>query len=147
VTDVALLARAGGRYFLVSNMPDLGATPFGLSQPPPVQAALTALSEGFNAGLAFAMADLERRLGGPVHITVFDLFSVQREIIQDPSRFGFTNVSYYCLLDFPALPDCEGYLFFDEVHPTTAAHRIIGQRFAGACPDRGTSCTHPAAAP
>ena len=60
VIDVALLAQAGGRYFLVPNMADLGATPFGASLGPVGQAGLTALSQGLNAALTSAMADLER---------------------------------------------------------------------------------------
>jgi phospholipase/lecithinase/hemolysin len=139
VVDVALLAQAGARYFLVPNMPDLGATPFGASLGPFAQ-TLSALTQGFNAALGAAMADLEGQLGEPIHITVFDTFSAQREILEDPARFGFTDATSFCLADLAALPDCEGYVFFDNVHPTTAAHRILGERFAGACPGRGKSC-------
>jgi phospholipase/lecithinase/hemolysin len=140
VVDVALLAQAGGRYFLVPNMPDLGATPFGASLGPAGQADLTTLTQGFNAALAAAMADLEDQLEGPVHITVFDTFAAQGEILADPVGFGFTDATSFCLADPAALPDCEGYVFFDPVHPTTAAHRILAERFAGACPGRGKSC-------
>src|SRR5262245_33497192 len=55
VTSVALLASLGAQHFLVPNMPDLGQTPFGLSQGPAGSAALTGLTQGFNGALGNAL--------------------------------------------------------------------------------------------
>ena len=39
----------------------------------------------------------------------------------DPASFGFTNVMRGC----NAVPTCDGYLFWDDVHPTTRAHASL----------------------
>jgi phospholipase/lecithinase/hemolysin len=140
--DVGALARAGARYVLVPNMPDLGETPFGTSQGPAGQAFLTQVTQAFNTALASAMSDLEHRLGGWVRIDVFDTFAVQRQIMRRPHLFGFTDTTSFCLAHPAALPDCRGFVFFDDVHPTTAAHRVLGVFLAASCVRFGKSCFH-----
>ena len=39
--------------------------------------------------------------------------------------YGLSNVRDSCLDDGAGLA-CEGYLFYDEIHPTTQAHRLLG---------------------
>jgi phospholipase/lecithinase/hemolysin len=140
VSDVGALADAGARYILVPNMADLGATPFGGSMGPEFQAFLTTTTEGFNAALATAMSALERQLHGRVDIKVFDTFALQRQIMRRPRLFGFTDTTTPCLAAPGAPPACKGFVFFDTVHPTTAAHRIIGALFAASCLHFGKSC-------
>jgi phospholipase/lecithinase/hemolysin len=139
-SDVEALAGAGARYILVPNMADLGATPFAASKGPDFQAFLSDVTEAFNAALASAMSALERRLHGRVRIAVFDTFAMQRLIVQRPRLFGFTDTTSYCLAHPDAFPACKGFVFFDEVHATTAAHRIIGTLFAASCVRFGRSC-------
>ena len=42
---------------------------------------------------------------------------------QDPGAFGFVDATAPC----QALSSCEGFVFWDEVHPTTAAHRRLAE--------------------
>ena len=133
-------ANTGARYILVPNLADLGDTPFGALQGPETQAFLSGVSQAFNGALASAMSELEQSLDGRVQITVFDTFAVQRQIMRRPRLFGFTNTTSLCRDTPDALPACQGFLFFDEVHPTTDAHRILGVLFAASCAHFGKSC-------
>lgn len=137
---VEALAGAGARYILVPNMADLGATPFGASQGPEFQALLSGVTEAFNKALASAMSALQRRFRGRVRIAVFDTFDAQRLIVQRPRLFGFTDTTSSCLEHPHALPACKGFVFFDQVHATTTAHRIIGALFAASCVHFRKSC-------
>jgi phospholipase/lecithinase/hemolysin len=123
-----MLFGAGARNFLVPNMPNLGVTPYGLSQGPLVAAGLTALAQGFNAGLGTAMAQVDALPG--VTMTVFDTFAFFDGVRMNPGAFGFTNVDQPCLASLSALAGgCGGYLFFDELHPTGAAHAVLANAF------------------
>ncbi|WP_088178888.1 SGNH/GDSL hydrolase family protein [Thauera butanivorans] len=133
ITSVGLLASAGATDILVPNMPNLSRTPFGLSLEPQQQAALDALSRGFNDALADAL-DLARSgfvpgIPGGLRLMFFDTAAFLDEVISDAARFGFTDVVTPCVTS-PA--GCEGALFFDGVHPTTAGHRLLADRFLAA---------------
>lgn len=146
-TAIGGLASIGATQFLVPNMPNLAETPFGLSLTDADRLALDALSLGFNNGLAQAMAQLRATIQPSVpefNLMEFDTAAFLREVISTPSDFGFTNVSEPCF--DPAAPGnltnvmagCQGFLFFDTVHPTTAAHLLVGDRFFATVPEPGT---------
>jgi phospholipase/lecithinase/hemolysin len=131
VTNLATLVgtladpSVGARHFLVPNMPNLGATPFGLASGPANAAALTALSQGFNAGLATAMGPLDQLPN--VDVTVFDTYAFFEQVRMGSS---FSNVTQPCLGSLSAFAaGCPGFLFFDEIHPTAAAHALLGGAF------------------
>jgi phospholipase/lecithinase/hemolysin len=136
--EVGALAGLGARRFLVPNLPDLGAVPFAATLSPAEAAGLTALSEGFGAGLAQALSLVEAQLLGlgiDIDVELVDVLAAQREIMANPAAFGFTNVTSPCLADPSAFAaGCKGFLFFDDVHPTTAGHRILGREFRAAVP-------------
>lgn len=139
ISAVGLLASLGATDFLIPNMPDLAQTPFGLSQTPEARAGLRELSLGFNAALAGAL-DLARAgvipgIGTGLDLMSFDVAAFLDEVITNPAAYGFANVTEACV--FTAGPACDGYLFFDGVHPTTAAHRLLGERFLATVPEPG----------
>jgi len=128
-TIVGALAAAGATDILVPNMPNLATTPFGQVQTPEAQAALAALSGGFNTLLAQAIADL--RAATLLNLIEFDVAGLLDELVANPAEFGFDNVTEACLdPEDPSavLGGCAGYLYFDSVHPTTAAHMILADR-------------------
>lgn len=130
ITSIGLLASVGATDFLIPNMPNLAQTPFGLSQGDADRAVLDLLSRGFNDAL-FDTLDLVRAglisgLPSDLNLIGFDTAAFLDEVISDPARFGFTDVTTPCAL----LPTgCEGFLFFDGVHPTTAGHLLMAERF------------------
>ena len=135
VTAISLLYGTGARHFLVPNMPDLSLTPYGLGLPPLQRGGLQALSVGFDNGLALALSSLAAL--PDMDITGFDTFTLLTAISANPAAFGFTNAQNGCVTgDLPnggtvcANPD--GYVFWDSVHPTTAAHTVLGNAFADA---------------
>lgn len=132
------LAMLGATDFLVPNLPNLALTPvgYGLGQiDPEAQAGLAMLSAAFNAGLAAALDGVRSAFGASLNIVEFDVAGFLGGVSSDPAGFGFQNVTDPCL----ALASCEGYLFFDAVHPTAQAHALLGRAFALAVPEPGTS--------
>jgi outer membrane lipase/esterase len=140
-TAIGMLYGAGARRFFVPNMPDLSLTPYGLALPPPQRAGLQALSAGFNDGLAMALDSLAPLPG--IDITAFDIFALLTAISADPSAFGFANAQNGCVTGDLAsggtvCADPSSYVFWDSVHPTTAAHAVLGDAFARAVPEPST---------
>jgi len=136
---VKQLGDAGARYVMVFNLPNIGLTPSGLAQGPTAAGQLTGLSLVYNNTLNAGLAN------AGVNIIPVNAFAMLNEIVADPSRYGFTNVtqpactggdgsSFECL---PAgtpgatvtyQPGTEStYLFADGVHPTAAAHALLAQ--------------------
>ncbi len=139
VTDIghaiAALAASGAKDFLVPNYTDLGKTPYGLSSSPAVQQGLTALTKGYNQALAAELTQLQSTLG--VQITQLNTYGTFQSIINNPSAYGFSDVTTSAVGDgnFGA----PGYLFWDDVHPTTAGHQIIGDAAYAAIAPEPTS--------
>ncbi len=131
VALVGMLENAGARYVLVPTLPDVGLTPFGLSQGAAGSAGLTQLSMGYNATLFGGLQ------AAGLRVIPLDVFHFLREITADPATYGFTNVTTPACGAAPSLgcnpanfvdPNAaESYAFADGVHPTTAAHRMLAQ--------------------
>ena len=128
---VGTLIAAGARYIMVPTMPDVGTTPFGLSQGPAGSAGISALATGYNQTLFGGLQAASLR------VIPLDTFSFLREITADPATYGFVNVttpacgatsSLICSpANYVAPGAAENYAFADGVHPTTGAHRMLGQ--------------------
>lgn len=135
VTQVARLSAAGARNIIVVTVPDIGTTPFGLSQPDG-GATLTAMSNTFNNRL---LAGLQGQSA-----VIVDSGRLLAAVQADPARYGFTAPgaavipacgvpsSLFCVQGVNASADSEQRIFADGVHPTAAAHALFGQAgFAG----------------
>ncbi|QID18145.1 SGNH/GDSL hydrolase family protein [Nitrogeniibacter mangrovi] len=122
----------GARNFFLPNLPDLGLTAEFLGTP--LQGQMSFISQSFNTLLSASLMQLQLALPD-ASIVAFDTFNFMRAAIDTPADFGLTNVtdacldSLACVLD-PAVQD--QYLFWDGVHPTTAAHERLGLAFAQA---------------
>lgn len=126
---VASLQNAGARYILVPTMPDVGRTPFGLSQGAAGSAGITALVNGYNQTLFGGLAQ------GGLRVIPLDTFNLIREISAAPATYGFSNVTMPAcgatssLICSPAnyvTPNApSSFAFADGVHPTLAAHEIV----------------------
>ena len=143
ITDgIEDLYNVGARNFFIPNLPSLGILPLAILTG--TSEILNQFTDEHNQKLELAIAQLEQSLLGAT-ITLLDLNSIVDEIIDNPTQFGFTNVTdswsntvstfcpdfllgadgsvESCDVDFP---DPDEYLFWDTVHPTTAAHQRIG---------------------
>ncbi|MFC7300926.1 autotransporter domain-containing protein [Cognatiluteimonas weifangensis] len=128
---VATLTSAGAQYIMVPNMPDVGATPFGLSLGATGSAGVTALVSAYNQTLFGGLQSAGLR------VIPLDTFHFMQEIVANPGLYGFTNVTTPACGLAPALgcspanfatPDADRtYAFADGVHPSTAAHEMLAQ--------------------
>jgi phospholipase/lecithinase/hemolysin len=124
LTIVGALQSVGATHILVPGMPDLGLTPkyYG-----------NALATGFS--LAFDQA-LQAKL--PKGVTYFDTFGFMHVVVSNPGLFGFTDVTDPCLVGLTPCSNPNQYLFWDDLHPTTAADEILAAQFANAVPEPST---------
>lgn len=123
------LALAGAEYIMVPNLSDLALTPESIAGGPEIMARATSLSAAFNTALTGVLAGLEAAF--PVDLITLDVRSLFNSVAGNPAQYGLTSVNTPCFtgaVDRPgtvcANPD--EYLFWDSVHPTTVAHRILG---------------------
>lgn len=131
VSMVATLAGAGAQYVMVPNLPDIGLTPSSRAGGAVAMAQGTALSKAYNDALFGGL----KQAG--LQVIPVDTFSILQEIVANPGSYGFTNVgnmactsasSLTCSpLSYASPGAADSYVFADGVHPTTAAHRILGQ--------------------
>lgn len=125
---VAALAGAGAKTIMVPNLPDLGQTPLllGIDQVAPgASLGLDTLVELHNLGLQ----SLRDQVGPDTNLIVVDVNSLFRQATALDNPFGFTNVTTGCLsvLSCAFDPSVQGqFIFWDQFHPTTAAHAQIG---------------------
>lgn len=120
---ITTLAESGAENFLVVNLPDLGKIP-GTSDSP--QASnLTTLTNLHNSGLDTSLNALSTNYD--INIYDLDVNSLFASAIAEPTKYGFTNVTDACLSDTGICSNPDEYLFWDELHPTDAGHRIIGE--------------------
>ncbi|BAY16689.1 GDSL family lipase [Anabaenopsis circularis NIES-21] len=118
------LAGLGVKKVLVPNLPDLGITPAartaGESQ------RLSELTLAHNAGLAELIKQFDQNPLLDLDVIPLDVYS----LFSNPAALGFTDAENPCL-DLNATPPTlcnnpEDYLFWDNQHPTTTAHKILG---------------------
>lgn len=150
---LALLAQAGARHFLISNLPDLGRTPeaVGLGVVP----ASTDVTLRFNADLAADAAFLDTQFqtlfGIDLDIRSMDFYGLTNDLYDDAlnnggARYGITNVTAPCIAPglvshqyfFPDATDinCSVSAFSDPLHPSAATHQLIGRlALAAAVPE------------
>jgi phospholipase/lecithinase/hemolysin len=127
--EVTKLALAGAKQFLIPNLPPLGDIP-ALNQNPAQQLAANAWSAAFNAALQVDLAALQKSLGVQIHMP--DMQQLLLSVLANPSQYGFTNVTGEAIN--PSL-NGNGYLFWDQEHPTTAADQIVGGLAASEVPE------------
>jgi phospholipase/lecithinase/hemolysin len=124
VGNVQRLIHAGATQFLVPNLPDLGSVPrFNMS--PTDSAAFHEASVLYNTTLD-AGVSLLPIFNFTRHLTIhkFDVYSLLKGIIASPTSYGLVDVKDSSQ-GMPVNPDT--YLFWDDLHPTTRGHNLLGQ--------------------
>jgi phospholipase/lecithinase/hemolysin len=139
---ITSLSNTGAKNILTVNLPDLGLTPAGTDPLNPLGPFWSAYTNEFNA--QFLDPNYLAGLDPSVRLTEFDMFGLFNDVLANPSKYGFTNVTDACLPTEGPVPvtlPCtipDEYLFWDSVHPTAAAHQIVGNLFLAAIPEPST---------
>jgi thermolabile hemolysin len=124
VAALGRLHTAGAQYFLVGGLPDLGLTPYARANG--LTAALSATSAGYNRALRKALAGLD------YPVAYVEVAALQQKIVTNPSAHGFQNVVDACLQGAQVCDHPDGYLYWDDKHPTAAVHKLLADQFLDA---------------
>jgi phospholipase/lecithinase/hemolysin len=133
-TFVNSLADRGARNLVVLNAPDLGQTPYETGGGAQQAATATALSARFNTELQAAMAQIAQTR--QLQIDLVDVGGLLDKAVANPGAYGFTDARTP-VWSGGFTPGSSGtlaasgaaqsnYVFFDKLHPTTAADAVIG---------------------
>jgi outer membrane lipase/esterase len=131
------LINLGARRLVFLNLPDLGRLPFVNSIANPVQraivsAAATQITDNHNQILASDLARLHSQTGA--NIFLFNANLAFKQVLADPARYGFSNVTDAANANpsilFAPVAVQNTFLFWDGVHPTTAAHLLVARYIA-----------------
>ena len=130
VQSVSDLSALGAKQFLVINSSDLAALPGAL------EFEITEQSEQFtsrvNALLPVKLESLSQALDD-TEIALYDHVAISDRIRESPQDYGLTNITEPCQPVFPVEAVCSSpdeYYFWDENHPTSRVHQIIGEDMA-----------------
>ena len=118
---LADLVEQGATDILVPNLPDIGMTPEMRARGPRAIAEAGRLTDRFNTAVDHALADFAA--APRLQLYRLDVRAMAERARANPAEFGFVDVATPC----SELASCEGYLFWDHVHPTTHAHGRLAQ--------------------
>ena len=117
---------------VVMDVPDLGKTPYEMARPTS-DATSSALAETYYAELGAALQQI--MASGKVSIDYINTFGLLDMAVANPAAYGLSNVtqpvwtgnltssSSGALAAIGAAQN--GYLFFDDLHPTAAGHALL----------------------
>jgi len=130
ITQIAHLYGLGVRQFVVSNVPDIGATPSFQTLDagsPGIAEFATFWTMQWNATLEAALDQLQ--LPGAV-ISYFDLYSFSK----DPELLAmFANTTDACIIFAPdgtissICDDPASYFYWDSFHPSSTSHALVAE--------------------
>jgi thermolabile hemolysin len=123
---VESLLNAGAKKVLVADLPDLGNLP--ATKNSSSSQSLSAVTKAHNQGLAKSLSQLRQKLDSQSQIIELDISSLYRDAISNSAKYGFTDVTSTCLYQGATCGNPDQFLFWDGIHPTTAAHRIIAEK-------------------
>ena len=121
---VERLAGAGASYLLVPNVPPLGLVP-NYKDDPVKAAALNAASAQYRTEFNIQLDAAENELaaeGIDFALYRYDVYSLFYRLAANPEDVGFVNISD---TSQAKAVDPDEYLFWDDIHPTTAGHYQI----------------------
>ena len=118
---MADLASQGATNILMPNLPGIGITPAVRAHGSQAIEAADRLAQHFNSALDQVLTAFV----GPDGLQLYrlDVWQMAERVRADPAAVGFIDISTPC----GERRNCEGYLFWDDVHPTTQAHRRLAE--------------------
>jgi outer membrane lipase/esterase len=127
VAGVQSLVGLGAKNIVVLGLPNLGATPRSLAAGGPGGPGATfglRATNAFNNELVARLRTLSAA-APDVNLVYLDPAVALESVFRDPARFGFTNTTSYVLAPSAAGANTEGYVYFDDIHPTTKTHALL----------------------
>lgn len=123
----ALADEFGLTRFVLPGLPDLGFVPrfFGT----PAAAVASAASGAFNAAIRQFVASGPSR---GLDLRYADIEGTFAQVRTDPDAFGFTDVTGDC--GRGTIVECAGFVFWDDIHPTSATHALVADAILRASP-------------
>lgn len=118
---IGRLAEAGAVHLLVPNLPDIGRAPVVRAQGAECVRNARTLTEMYNAALDEVLAREAARRS--VRLLRLDVFSLAEGVFGNPQGTGFHDVTTPC-----HDVTCDGFLFWDRLHPTTKAHSLLARQ-------------------
>ena len=140
-TAVGALATKGAKHVLISNLPDLGATPEAALLG--VTAESTDVTNRFNLIMSTFESILEGAFAG-LDVDFLDMAGIGAAVRADAlqnggATFGITNALAPCAgFAFSNGASCAVSLFSDALHPSARAHQLLGQAALRLVPEPGT---------
>jgi len=148
--QIGSILSAGATHVVVSNVPDIGQTPLALATGTAGQAALSAITQTFNAALKATLS----QAGNLNKVIYIDAYSWQDNLASNYLSNGYTvsntgtacnlvNMaatatanglsdptdyasSLYCTPSFLTIAGADQtYMYADAVHPTTRTHALF----------------------
>lgn len=118
----------GATTLLVPNLPNLGAIPEFRTTTNAANASIVSVT--WNQLLEQMLIDLAKQSSAQIYM--LDVFGIFTEILDDPQAEGFTNTTGQCRSLFLGFIErsCSSpnqFVFWDNIHPTTAAHAVLGR--------------------
>ncbi|USQ14553.1 SGNH/GDSL hydrolase family protein [Legionella lytica] len=152
------LADKGAKHILVVNIPDLGSTPAAIEFD--AIETMSYFSQEHNSLLNNTLVNLKQKYPD-VEWLFFDMNQSFNDVVANPQVYGFNNINGSCIdlindnfakksvlnLVRAAKPQqmkrdaCDGYLFFDLVHPTALAHELLADKAKKALDEAGVTFT------
>ncbi|MBA2652368.1 MAG: SGNH/GDSL hydrolase family protein [Tatlockia sp.] len=148
--SIKTLTKAGAKHIMLVSIPDLGVTPFPSESysedlAPAVREKLSSFTRRHNELLSETITELKQS-NPEVEWLYFDASSKFKEFLDTPDIYGIRNTKDAChksdtdkLIKHSMLQiasrvqertepgSCDDYLFFDGVHPTARAHKVIAE--------------------
>jgi len=120
---VDTLQAAGAQRIVVWDAPNVAAAPAVRAQGGTAIAVATSTVGAFNSALG-------ARLTGEAGVSIFDIAGLFNTVVANPGAYGFSNVTDAC----GAISGCNpaNYLFWDGIHPTSAAQQITANAMLAA---------------
>jgi phospholipase/lecithinase/hemolysin len=145
--ELQRLATAGAKHILIINLPDLGRAP--VAKLLAAEALLTQYTTQHNKKLLQVINDMRNQYK-KVQWLYYDVHSMFNILLDKHKTYGFQHTSKTChnfnllnfgnnwqimqmlkLTAFATIQtnniNCDGYLFFDPIHPTSLTHELIGR--------------------
>lgn len=120
----------GATTLLIPNLPNLGSIPEFASGA--LSSAGSEVSMLWNSTLEYMLIDLAKQTTAQIYM--LDVFNIFDSILANPAAEGFTNTTDECrsvtgglFASERSCANASRYVFWDEIHPTTAAHGVLGR--------------------